>query len=191
MDFNKQLHAAESSIASIINGGGWNNDLPSEDVTPEKLAEAIESFLQIGIDSFVENTDEAGRWVHTLSHFTDDLWKAGERGHLKTLYREAVRRSDATGNYGCMDRLLLSFMKFALWNDHPCDYGYRETVPDYEILTVQRDGNKDYDLKRIAERGDSYEYRQKLITTRLKGFGSKRQYDAWVGSQIFFQTKER
>ena len=98
---------------------------------------------------------------------------------LKALYKEAVERSDEVGDYGCMDRLLGDFLTHARWFDNPRDYGYGESVPDYERLYAEREQCR-YDLEAVAKRNPAKQgFVEEVIKIRLRGFQNEREMSDW------------
>ena len=188
-NFNDFVEEGEKRIQSILSGETYENgahrNLTQEECSPEALAKAVQQFIAIGASTYVtQDSREVSVWVHGLSHFTDYLWTAGERSSLKALYKVAVERSNITGEYGCMDRLLRSFIKHAIWNDHPSDYGFGQTVPDYELLDSRR--NTESEARLMERRGIKDEYSQKLTGIRMKGFKNKDEFTDWLKLQTMF-----
>lgn len=153
-------------------------------VNETELAAAVQAFLAFDAEGFIHakgrNSDRrVVLWIHSLSHFTGSLWKCRQYGHLKVLYKEAVKRSDEVGDYGCMDRLLDDFLAYARWFDNPCDYGYGESVPDYEKLYAEREQQK-YGLEAVAKRNPvKHAFEQEVVRIRLKGFASDSEMRDW------------
>jgi|GEM_PF-5001216 len=161
-------------------------------VNPDTLAAAVQAFLAFDAEDYVSGTERrVVLWTHALSHFTDMLWESRQHEHLQTLYREANKRSSETGDYGCMDRLLRSFLRYARWFDNPRDYGFGETVPDYERLSAEREGHQHL-LDFVETRGIKYAYEQELTRLRLKGFVNSYEACRWESLQsVGWQQRER
>lgn len=176
MDMN-QLQAVErrfSNAASEYKG-------PIDEI---ELAAAVRDFLAFDAEGYIQakgrNSDRrVVLWIHALSHVTGKLWQYRQYEHLKALYKEAVKRSDAVGDYGCMDRLLGDFMTYGRWFDDPCDYGYGEMIPDYERLYAERE-QSEYGLKAVAERNPlRFALEQEIIRIRLQGFKKSSEMSDW------------
>jgi hypothetical protein len=64
-----------------------------------------------------------GNWVHSLSHFHNDLWGLGKVAWLKDAYRTALGGAREFGNYTCCDQLVSAFAYHAPWPEVPADFG--------------------------------------------------------------------
>lgn len=153
-------------------------------INETELADAVQAFLAFDADCYIQakgrNSDRrVVLWIHALSHVTGALWQYRQYEHLKSLYREAVKRSDAVGDYGCMDRLLGDFMTHSRWFDDPRDYGYGEAIPDYERLYAERE-QRESSLKAVAERNPlRLALEQEIIKIRLRGFRGSSEMSDW------------
>ena len=152
-------------------------------VNQDTITLAVKEFLACDAGDFRVAKDDRHdrrvvRWIHALSHVIDSLWELRQYEHLQVLYKEAATRSGYTGDYGCMERLLMDFMRYARWFDNPRDYGFEESIPDYELLYARREQDE-HGLKRVAERGIKHVYEQELIKIRLRGFTSNQEMSDW------------
>lgn len=181
MDRN-QLHEVEASVSNALR----EDDGP---INEQRLQSAVRAFLAYDADGFIQaklvrHDRRVVLWIHALSHFTRELWELRQYEHLQALYREAHKRSGEVGDYGCMDRLLGDFLKYARWFHSPRDYGFGETLPDYELLYAERE--QDFQgMERIAKerKGIKYAYEQELVRIRLKGFSSRNEASEWKSLQ--------
>lgn len=173
----KQLQAVEQRVANAASE--YHGP-----INETELGAAVAAFLTLDADGYTQakgrNSDRrVVLWIHALSHFTGRLWKYRQYDHLKALYQEAVKRSDTVGDYGCMDRLLDEFLAHARWFDNPRDYGYGESVPDYEKLYAEREG-RESGLKAVAERNPVKQaFIEEVVRIRLRGFQNAREMSDW------------
>lgn len=63
-----------------------------------------------------------GGWVHSLSHFTEELWKRRLVGWIKKFNEIAFQGALELGDSGCCDRLVCDFAKYAHHDDKPADF---------------------------------------------------------------------
>ena len=98
----------ERKIISLLNKG---------EVTPE-LELLLEAFLQ----SRQNYIPVHGRWVHALSHFSDELWGLRMTSWIARFNEAAFRGAIELGDTNCSDRLLSNFYSYAQWNDDPADF---------------------------------------------------------------------
>jgi hypothetical protein len=188
---SKQLHEVEKYVFAAL-------DESNSPIDWAKLSLAIAAFLAFDADGYIQakgvRTDRrVVLWIHALSHFVEELWKMRQHEHLQVLYREAVKRSDAVGDYGCMDRLLSDFLRYARWFDNPRDYGFEETIPDYELLYAEREKKSQSEFEGIAKHRSSikYAYEQELIRIRLKGFATADEFRKWKSlQQVGWQQRD-
>lgn len=176
---SKQLQQVEHNVSNALSEDG--------PINWDTLALAIAAFLAFDADAYIQakgvrQDRRVVLWIHALSHFIGKLWEMRQREHLKMLYAEAHKRSSETGDYGCMDRLFNDFLKHARWFDNPRDYGFGETVPDFEKLDAERE-QSEYTLESIANRGINWEYEQELIRIRLKGLKNCDEERKWKSLQ--------
>lgn len=173
----KQLQAVEQRLSDAVSEYRGP-------INETELAAAVQDFLALDADGYIQAKGRNSNrrvvlWIHALSHVTGKLWQYRQYEHLKALYKEAVKRSDTVGDYGCMDRLLGDFMTYGRWFDNPCDYGYGETIPDYERLYAEREG-RESGLEAVAERNPlRFALEQEIIRIRLLGFKSEREMSEW------------
>lgn len=93
--------------------------LKAEVVNDELLDAALEAFLNTR-----ENWDpKHGYWVHSLSHFTKDLWKLRKLAWIKRLSEVSFKGANELGDTNCSGRLVYDFDEHALWSDHPVEVG--------------------------------------------------------------------
>ena len=67
-----------------------------------------------------------GSWVHSLSHFTSNLWGKGFNAWIKRLNEIAFTGANELGETGCCDRLVRNFSVHAKWDSIPAEYGYTQ-----------------------------------------------------------------
>lgn len=175
--WNEALHAVERRVADAASE--YNGP-----INETELAAAVQTFLAFDANGYtqakgVRSDRRVVLWTHALSHFTEELWKHRQYEHLKVLYKEAVKRSDEVGDYGCMDRLLGDFLAYARWFDDPCDYGYGESIPDYEQLYAEREQSK-HGLEAVTKRNPAKQaFVEEVVRIRLRGFKSESEMSDW------------
>ena len=87
-----------------------------EKVSPEILNAALEKFLETRSDY------KHGLWVHSLSHFTESLWRHGFRDWIRLFNKTAFDGANRLDEPNCCDRLVDDFAKFSAIEDHPHDF---------------------------------------------------------------------
>jgi len=95
-----------------------------ENVPQEIIEAALEGFLE----SRVNRYELHGYWVHSLSHFTDKLWKRGMRSWIKRFNETAFRGVYETGDTNCSDRLVGDFGRYASWDDDSTDFHLTDKI---------------------------------------------------------------
>lgn len=93
--------------------------LREEGTTPELLEAALEGFVgtRLNFDPY------HGYWVHSLSHFTKELWTRRMLSWIKRLNEIAFRGALELGDVTCCDRLVEDLERHGLWSDAPEDVG--------------------------------------------------------------------
>mgnify|MGYP003488638335 FL=1 len=173
----KQLQEVETRVANAAS----EYHCP---INENELTAAVKAFLAFDADGYIQAKGRSSDrrvvlWIHALSHFTEKLWKLRQYEHIKALYKEAVKRSDEVGDYGCMDRLLGDFLTHARWFDNPQDYGYGESVPDYERLYAEREQRR-HDLEAVAKRNPAKQgFMEEIIKIRLRGLQNATAMSEW------------
>lgn len=108
-DYNE----GEIFVAEILR---TNKEIPELD---ELLNDALQGFL----NSHENRYKQHGYWVHSLSHFTNKLWKRRMDAWIKKLNEIAFTGANELGNSACCDRLVDDFVGNAKWDDDPADFG--------------------------------------------------------------------
>ena len=88
--------------------------------------EVIEAALERFVATRENRYERHGYWVHSLSHFTEQLWKRGLKDWIKRLNTIAFTGANELDDTNCSDRLLGDFERFAPWDAVPAEYGYSE-----------------------------------------------------------------
>lgn len=88
--------------------------------------------LRVALDEFMSIRDEVNpfvSWTHSLSHFTQDLWKRGMREEIKAFHRAVAERAscpihgeNAGRSRGCIDRLVMHFRQHRAAEDKEEDF---------------------------------------------------------------------
>ena len=88
--------------------------------------EVIDAALERFITTRTNRPTQHGYWVHSLSHFTKNLWSLGLKSWIKRLNEIAFTGANELKDTSCSDRLVGDFAKHASWNSLPAEYGYTE-----------------------------------------------------------------
>jgi len=92
--------------------------LRSEKPAP-KLIEAV---LQVFLERKENRYEMHGYWVHSLSHFSSQLWKLRLDSWIKKFNEVAFKGANELRDSNCSDRLVSDFSRFAKWDDDPADF---------------------------------------------------------------------
>ena len=87
--------------------------------TPELLEAVLDMFHNTRKNSFQQHGD----WVHSLSHFTKQLWNRRTDKWIKKFYETAFKGANELSNSNCSNRLVDDFAWHASWNDDLADFG--------------------------------------------------------------------
>lgn len=90
----------------------------SENSTPE----LVEAVLRVMLDSRENRYRQHGFWVHSVSHFTDELWKRRLDSWIVKFNEAAFRGANELDDDNCSDRLVQDFAYWARWDDDPKDF---------------------------------------------------------------------
>ncbi|HEY4511675.1 MAG TPA: hypothetical protein VJH55_02430 [Candidatus Paceibacterota bacterium] len=116
--------------------------LTSEKSSPKLISATLEAFEKTRQNWKQGNRGGGhGGWVHSLSHFTEDLWKRRLVTWIKRLNEVAFRGATELGDSGCCDRLVHDFGKYARHDDNPADFGlFADNMPwlDLEYYGVDK-----------------------------------------------------
>lgn len=104
-------HEAEHLVFDILGIEPMNKAL---------IDRALQKFMDSHDDC--EGNPEHGYWVHSLSHFTDNLWHLRLTDWLKKFYKVAFDGAIKFRDSNCSSRLVGSFEAYALWSDDPADF---------------------------------------------------------------------
>lgn len=104
-------HEGEETVYTVMKAG--------VDAPDGLLDRTLEGFMQTWRDW------DHGSWVHSVSHFTGDLWKIRPAMDkwIKEINRVAFKGADELGDSNCCDRLVNDFARFARWDEDPADFG--------------------------------------------------------------------
>ena len=92
--------------------------LYEENVPNNVINTALEVFLRKR-----ENINpEHGYWVHSMSHFSEFLWKHRMIEWIKRFNEVAFRGANELKNDSCCDRLMYDFVKYSHWGDDPANF---------------------------------------------------------------------
>ena len=108
----REYRAAEMACFGVLESGE----------TPP--AELIEAVLQKFMDTHKDCTYKPnhGYWVHSLSHFTEYLWRLRLDHWIKEFNRVAFAGAIGFGDSNCSDRLIGDFASYSRWDDNPADF---------------------------------------------------------------------
>ena len=108
-DYNR----AENCVLAVL-----HEDDPTQDAPANLVEAALDRFLATHNDWY------HGYWVHSLSHFTEFLWKRRMMAWIARLNEAAFQGACRTHDSNCCGRLVGDFSAFARWNDNPKILGY-------------------------------------------------------------------
>tara|TARA_Y100000310_G_C20691745_1_gene822734 strand:- start:642 stop:1397 length:756 start_codon:yes stop_codon:yes gene_type:complete len=92
--------------------------LTSDDPEQNLIDTVLEAFLKTRRDYRPQH----GIWVHSLSHFTEKLWKLRQIGWIKNFNEISFRGANELGDNNCSNRLVEDFGKYAQWDDDPAEF---------------------------------------------------------------------
>jgi hypothetical protein len=92
----------------------------------ELLCEDVElKFISALLDEFL-NTRETSHshrhWVHSLNHFTKELWRLGLYEWVKKFNKIVFQKAEENGNYDYCETFINEFGKCSKWSDDPADF---------------------------------------------------------------------
>jgi hypothetical protein len=92
--------------------------LREEKSTPELVEAVLEAFLGTRETRYAQH----GYWVHSLSHFADELWKRRMDAWIKKFNEVAFKGANELRDTNCSDRLVNDFGSYAKFDDDPADF---------------------------------------------------------------------
>lgn len=137
IDWEEQKKINETMKAYIATGNFEAVEMMIQGVTDYHLGEAYaiailkaenapQALIDAGLERFVNTRknrrDDHGNWVHSLSHFTELIWKRGRKDWIKRLNLIAFTGAVELNDTSCSDRLVDDFGKYSEWNDNPVDF---------------------------------------------------------------------
>lgn len=133
MDYN----AGEKHVYETLRG----NPLP------EQLDKALEVFVGTKPKTAGSRNYGGGHggWVHSLSHFTEDLWKLGRLDWVKRLNEIAFNGANELGDSNCCERLVSDFTNYATFDLDPAEF---HLTPD-DLRWMNWNEYHEYDKARI------------------------------------------
>lgn len=88
--------------------------------------EGASDLLDMALEAFLNSRENRSRehanWVHSLSHFSGELWKLRKLEWIKKLNEVAFRGVNELGNDLNSNRLVEDFRDHALWSDDPAEF---------------------------------------------------------------------
>lgn len=110
----RDYHEGELFVHKVFN---------SQKTTPELIDAVLNAFLKTK-PNYPRNYYRGGHggWVHSLSHFTRDLWTNGLYEWIKKFNQAAFQGANELRDTNCSDRLLCDFAKYAKIGDDPADF---------------------------------------------------------------------
>lgn len=84
--------------------------------------ELIEVVLEVFLGTRENEKRKHGGWVHSLSHFTNILWKLQMVEWIQKFNEVAFKGAAELDDPNCSDRLVDDFALNADWNDDPADF---------------------------------------------------------------------
>ena len=88
----------------------------------KSTSELLEQALEVFFNSRENRRELHGYWVHSLSHFIDQLWKRRMTDWIKRFYQVSFRGANELGDSNCSSRLVSAFATNAVWSDDPADF---------------------------------------------------------------------
>lgn len=128
LDNTYDHNRCESIVAKLLEEkftSGWGEDkkvLGTNEAPQELIDYALETFCRC------DSKWDHGGWTHSLSHFTDKIWKRGLMGWVKRLNEQAFGNAE-NGYYGyngqdpfsCCDRLVGDICEYGAYDLNPSD----------------------------------------------------------------------
>jgi hypothetical protein len=102
-------HEGEAYVAAIL----------AAETAPQTL---VDAGLEMFVSTRENRYEKHGYWVHSLSHFTELIWKRRLTGWIQRLNLIAFTGAVELDDDNCSDRLVNDFGKYAGWNDNPADF---------------------------------------------------------------------
>lgn len=87
-------------------------------------AEVLDAALEGFLGTRQHSNPAHGYWVHSLSHFTEQLWRLRLMEWLKRLHEAAFLGANQLGDINCSNRLVVDYEAYARWDDDPAALGY-------------------------------------------------------------------
>lgn len=84
--------------------------------------ELVEAVLEAFLGTRENRYDMHGNWVHSLSHFTRILWGRRMDSWIKTFNEVSFKGANELRDFGCCDRLVGDFGRYAKFDDDPADF---------------------------------------------------------------------
>lgn len=129
----EDYHEGESFVFTVLN---------EEKSTPELVEATLEAFLGTRKNCY----EQHGYWVHSLSHFTERLWKRRMDGWIKKFNEVSFKGAKELCDSNCSDRLVCDFGQYAKFDDDPADFAL--TSENLRWMNWEDDGNE-YTRSRI------------------------------------------
>lgn len=103
------FHDAESCATTVLNDNSFSDIV---------IETALQNFLVTRVKSYGEH----GYWVHSLSHFTRQLWERRMTKWIARYNEIAFEGVEELYDSNCSNRLIIDFGDYALWSDDPADF---------------------------------------------------------------------
>ncbi len=96
---------------------------------------ASQALLNTALKTFIRTRQnwyrQHGYWVHSLSHFTGDLWEMGQLDWIKKLNKIAFDGVLELGDDNCSERLVGDFFRHSTWDMDPRDFHITTELLDH------------------------------------------------------------
>lgn len=84
--------------------------------------ELVEAVLEVFLGARINRCPNHGCWVHSLSHFTDILWKRRMDKWIKKFNEVSFKGANELCDPNCSNRLVSDFEQYAKYDDDPVDF---------------------------------------------------------------------
>ena len=174
---------------------GWDHELLDAEERCKRALQKSETSsenINRAMSAFMEMRRPArshhGNWVHSLSHFIEDLWKLRQTDWIKKVHEVAFRGA-RSGDTGCSDRLVVAFGKCSLWSDDPADFHMTEDNISWGVESLAK--YHSYALARVRavrfEKEEDFIFWYFRVALTLKDYEGELNYFSLLGRQFELQ----
>jgi hypothetical protein len=146
--------------------------LKNPNITPDFLDFVLNHFLSTHED----NKHSHEKWVHSLSHFTKEIWELKRYDWIKKFNEVAFKGANELNTTICCDRLVMDFLRYRTFDASPLDY-YID-VENLAWLDWTNFYNPD-ELKQELE-NSPFESQEALLRFRLNGTINSKEWTSEI-----------